>query len=458
MPLIGTSSTIVGTRRRTHLFSRWLAPRRRYPVQVGPRPTNDHTNAIWSLAFVPGSDLVVSGSHDGTCKVWNAQDVSKVVGESMFHGPPVYAVVVFGNGSMMASGGYDGRIVVWNLENRERMLEWDTGQRSVDLLSLSADGNMLSTGSDRGLLSIWSPSTGKLISGPRKLHAAAIRAVSFSPDGSKVATASSDKTIRVVHSRSGKDILPAIEAHGRAVTSVVWSPGGQQLISGSVDTTLKFFDSSTGLLLATCRGHTNTITSIVVSPNGELVVSAAEDATVRLWSTSTFQQIGIARRHPDRVFSVALSPDGHYLAVAGRDKKVRIWVVKRRSQLPPITSEPESTPSSAAASGSRHGSTSSVVSAVVSSGHRPRAWWRRSFNSTRRAQEGEQVVSPSTEMDHRLALIPRVRKPNRRSRIKQKDEYELVIPSPYRSKLARLSQGPRSRVRSRWNTSRAVLS
>ncbi|KAF8840892.1 WD40 repeat-like protein [Paxillus ammoniavirescens] len=394
MPSIGTSVTPgQGVGQRTRLFSRWITPKRTRP----PARSSNHINGIWALAFVPGSDLVVSGSHDGTCRVWSTRDSSKMIGDSMFHGWPVYAVVVFGDGRTIASGGSDGKIVVWDLESGRKVRDWSTGQRSVDFLSLSPDGKMLVTGSDRGMLNFWNPSTGKLIAGPLKLHTASIRSVSFSPDGSKIATASFDKTIRVIHNHPGNETIRVFEAHDRPVTSVVWSVDGQRLVSGSVDTTVKFFNSSTGSLLATCRGHTNTVTCIVVSPNGEVVMSASEDTTVRLWSTSTFQQVAMTRRHPCRVWSLALSPDGRYLAGAGSDKRVRIWAVRRRGP-PLVTNESESSPAS------------------------------------------------PTRTDHELSLLPRPEASGRHPDTAYPPEYKLV--RTRKSMFRRARQGPRSGVSS----------
>ncbi|KIJ65726.1 hypothetical protein HYDPIDRAFT_152811, partial [Hydnomerulius pinastri MD-312] len=244
-----------------------------------------HTNIISSLEFVPGSDLVVSGCYDGSCRVWSANE-GREVGSQMKHGHDVNAVAVLTDGRTMACGGDDGRILVWLLETREKKIEWDAGHGRVWSLSFSSEGT-LTSGHHDGNIVVWNASTGTPTAGPFKLHSDRVRSVSFSPSGERIASGGGDGTIRVVYSHSGKDAIPPIRAHPDWVRSVVWSPNGKQIITTSDDLTIKFWDSSDGSLLATCEGHTDLIHSLAISSDGELLASASSDRTVRLWDTST---------------------------------------------------------------------------------------------------------------------------------------------------------------------------
>ncbi|KIJ65144.1 hypothetical protein HYDPIDRAFT_111039, partial [Hydnomerulius pinastri MD-312] len=295
-----------------------------------------HTNQVSSLAFVPSSDFVVSGSCDGSCRIWSANE-GREVGTQMKNGRDVRAVVVSVDGETMASGGDEGRIVICNLVTRERIIEWDTGHGRVLSLSFSSEGT-LASGHRDGNVIVWKVSTGAPTAGPFKLHDGPVRSVSFSPSGDRIA-AGDFGTIRVLYSHSGENVIPAIQARS-FVRSVVWSPNGHQIISACDVSTIKFWNSSDGSLLGSREGRVrystvattelvggdtpHSVSSIAISSDGEVLASASYNRTVRLWSTVTHQQISPHLQHPDGLYCVALSSDGHYLA-AGGNREVYIW-------------------------------------------------------------------------------------------------------------------------------------
>ncbi|KIJ06294.1 hypothetical protein PAXINDRAFT_44217, partial [Paxillus involutus ATCC 200175] len=244
-----------------------------------------HTDLIWKLASIPDSDLFVTGSSDGGCRVWNVKDGGEV-GKEMVHGERVHAIVVSRDGKTMASGGCD-KIVVWSLESREKIVEWKASS-SVWSLAMSQDSQTLVTGHSNGTVILWNALTGGHIVGPFKLQDGGIRALSFSADDSQIATGGlwSDY-IRVMYSYSAEVPFPPFKAHNGWIQSLVWLPNGQ-LISASFDGTIKYWDTSNApLLIATSQGHTGSVCTLAVSSDGKLLASASHDGTARLWNTST---------------------------------------------------------------------------------------------------------------------------------------------------------------------------
>ncbi|KIJ67731.1 hypothetical protein HYDPIDRAFT_59451, partial [Hydnomerulius pinastri MD-312] len=289
-----------------------------------------HTSTVSSLAFVPSTDLVVSGSWDGSCRVWSANK-GREVGAQMKNGDQVRAVAVWVDGEIVAHGGDDGRIIICGLGTRKEIIDWDTGHGRVLSLSFSSDGR-LASGHEDGNVVVWNPSTGAPTAGPFKLYAIS---VAFSPSGDRIATGGADGTIRVVYSHSGEDVIPAIQAHSDYVLSVVWSPNGQQIISASDDRTIKFWNSSDGSLLATCQGHTHYVFSIAISSDGEVLASASWDKTIRLWvwSTNEGREVGAQMKNGDEVNAVAVSLDGETVAHGGDDGRIIICKLHTRKKI-----------------------------------------------------------------------------------------------------------------------------
>ena len=72
----------------------------------------------------------------------------------------------------------------------------DRHQAAVRCLGFSPDGSTLATGSDDGLVKLWSAADGRLLA-TLKGHADSVRAVVFSPDGKLLASGGKDLTVRV---------------------------------------------------------------------------------------------------------------------------------------------------------------------------------------------------------------------------------------------------------------------
>ncbi|MDC0675880.1 FHA domain-containing protein [Nannocystis radixulma] len=85
------------------------------------RKLKGHETAITSLAFEPGSELLVSASADKTLRLWLVDDLDRG-GEVRSipltgHAGPVTSVRVDGGGRLLASAGADGAIRVWPLKH-----------------------------------------------------------------------------------------------------------------------------------------------------------------------------------------------------------------------------------------------------------------------------------------------------------------------------------------------------
>jgi len=77
-----------------------------------------HGNPVTCLALVPNADQLVSGSEDGTARVWNLADGAQV--RAMNLGSAVWSISVSSDGSLFAAGG-EGKIArVWNAQGQQQ--------------------------------------------------------------------------------------------------------------------------------------------------------------------------------------------------------------------------------------------------------------------------------------------------------------------------------------------------
>jgi hypothetical protein len=226
----------------------WNVQRLREPTAIGmhryssqlaaPVALVGHADVATSVAFAPSGPLLISGSSDGSVKLWNASTTTEIASFNGHEGG-VSTVAFFPDGSQIASGGSDSDVLLWDVVSKQ-------------------------------------PTA--VLAG----HESDIVSVAFSPDGSLLASSSSDKSIRLwdVTTQETGSIL---QAGQRIATSVAFSPDGTLLASGHNNARIVIWDVESGEKIATLNGHSDPVTSVAFSPNGALLASGGYDRSVILW-------------------------------------------------------------------------------------------------------------------------------------------------------------------------------
>ena len=86
------------------------------------REISGHGGAITSLAPLPNEQAqVVSGSADGTVRIWNVQDGQQL--KQFGHESPILSVAVLGSGKRVLSTGKNRQARLWNVEDGQQVTE-----------------------------------------------------------------------------------------------------------------------------------------------------------------------------------------------------------------------------------------------------------------------------------------------------------------------------------------------
>jgi len=275
-----------------------------------------HSKAVSCVAISPDSQTLVSGSDDGTTKVWNLS-----TGEEIFTlDSSSYAIK-----SVLI--GLDGKFIVIGNEQRIKLIELLTVKEiytintPVRCLAISPDGQLLVGGSNTAV-KVWEITTGTPIRTIEK-HSGYVTSVAISPDMRTLVSGGTDNTIKV-YSTS----MSTLTGHGNAVNSLVISSDGQTLVSGSDDATIMVWDLNTGNKICTFSGHKRVVKSLAISPDGQTLASGSSDKTIKLWNLNTQEEICTLDGHLDGVNAVAFSRDGRILASGGGDCTIKVWRIQ----------------------------------------------------------------------------------------------------------------------------------
>jgi WD40 repeat protein len=286
---------------------------------------NGHANIVWCVAVNPDGQTLVSGSEDGTVRVWDLH-TGQMLRRLDGHAGGVYAVAICPDMLTLLSGSADGTIRMWNLHSGA-MLHIFTGQSGWPInatsLTISPDGRLLASGNQDKTIKFWNLNTGVLLR-PLVGHTDIVWSVAFSPDGQLLASGSADHTVRLWNLRSGM-LIRSFSNQMTSVQSVAFSPNGQLLVYGGGDQNIQFWSLRTGAQLRPITGLTSTIYSVVISPDGRFLASGSSDLSIRLWDLRNGAQIGTFSGHTGSVRKVAFSPDGQTLVSGSADATIKIW-------------------------------------------------------------------------------------------------------------------------------------
>ncbi|KAG6382182.1 quinon protein alcohol dehydrogenase-like superfamily [Boletus reticuloceps] len=295
-----------------------------WPLQVIPAHDDD---TFVRLAYLPDGRRVVTGSEDGTVKVWNLENGGQE-GTSMEHERGcMNGLAVTRDGTKIISSDEEG-IKVWDVESHKLVREW-TCSEGYPEIAISPDDQFVAVG-NQTVVKIYSMEGGHV---NQSIDVDAfIRSMSFSPNGDKLACGI-NHDIQVYDVRTGALILGPLKGHNRDIKRVLWSRDGDRLFSASGDKTIRCWNSDMGEQIGhPWASHSEEVYFLSLSPDGSILASASEDKTVRFWDATIGDPIGQHLHHDGSVRVVSFSPSGEFVAsVSGG--KLHLWQVPWRSSV-----------------------------------------------------------------------------------------------------------------------------
>ncbi|KAF8707771.1 kinase-like protein, partial [Rhizoctonia solani] len=292
-----------------------------------------HEGAVNSVVFSPDGNSVVSGSHDSTIRIWDAQSTFSRGDPIKGHIWPwgVKSVSYSPLGDMIASGSGDSTVRLWDPNTGQQINQPFKGHEDgVASVAFSPDANLIVSGSNDTTVQLWNLKGGKS-PGPFTGHTDWVNTVTFSHDGTRIVSGSGDRTIRVWDIERGEAMT--IDGHTWGVNSVALSPDDTQILSGSHDGTASLWDIRSGKMIGNpYKGHNWWVSSVAFSPDGLRFVSGSGDSTVRVWDTRRGDLITEPfEEHTSWVYAVAFSPCGTRIASGSNDNAVMIWDIENSS-------------------------------------------------------------------------------------------------------------------------------
>lgn len=209
-----------------------------------------HRCGISDVEFTLDDQFVVTGSHDGTAKLWDV-DTGKPLITFMGHKSNIHCVAVTPDGNRVITGSGDHTVKLWKTFTGECTETIDTGK--MDYMCLTPDGHYLLTTHSDPTPSILLPHTGRIKRWSMATNECiqTIEVSDFweedivaSPDGKYFLTGGNSKVARLWHFESG-ECLVKYESHEDFITSVCFSSDNSRILTCSRDGVAKIWDVRT---------------------------------------------------------------------------------------------------------------------------------------------------------------------------------------------------------------------
>ncbi len=317
-----------------------------------------HDKSIYTGAFCPGGKFLVTGSEDGSVRVWSVDTGKERKKLSSHDGKGLWRVAFSADGKLLATTGQTGRATLYDTATWSVRRHFDRKAADSPFVALSADGKTLAADSGENTFSLWDVSTGK-VTGPITGHLGRVSSGAFTPDGKYLVTGSADGTALVWNVAELRpeapvrapvpvqeaqtdflgDPLPK-DAAARLGSSrfrfddlntAAFSPDGKTLAVavGGDEGKILLVDAVTGKETRRIEVHIDWPTKMVFSPDGK-VLAVAVQKDVRLWSLPDGKKFGKFTGHDNSISGLAFSPDSKILAASGpkgvlREGTIVLW-------------------------------------------------------------------------------------------------------------------------------------
>jgi len=253
-----------------------------------------------------------------TATNWQNVIADHVFGDlSSCHSASVNSLAISADGQILVSGSADKRVKVWNLVNEEETHSFNH-EDGVQSVAISSDGKLIASGILNKTIIVLNLETKKdtLVLTD---HSGQVMSLAFHPKNNNILfSGSGDKTTKIWDLKK-QVCTHTYTKHSSGVTSIAVSPEGKTLVSGSYDKTIIVLPDQI------LQGHSNVVCSVAISPDGQTVISGSRDKEIKVWNLRSGELLYTLTGHEGSVLSIAISPDGKTLFSGSEDETVKVW-------------------------------------------------------------------------------------------------------------------------------------
>jgi len=329
----------------------------------------NHLDTVRSLSFHHTEKLLLSGSDDGTAKLWNLDFLGNTK-KSMIDIDPIYTyrghmgpvLSVDMSEDMCYTGGLDSTVRSWKIpsKNIELYSKYDptikqhTFEGHTDAVwcvkthPLKDQYHLLASGSSDGTVKLWDTEghelkstldyNGLISDRDKEIESNPTYINWLNIDLSKIIVSYQNSIVKLFDIEKGVEFmkLPSAETYDNTsatqINQVISHPTMPLIITAHEDRYIRFFDVKSGECISSMTGHLDGVTSLSINPSGISFASGGHDSSIRIWDISSkncIQEMSSHRKKFDEgVWCVIYHPTlSSILASGGGDSTCKIYSI-----------------------------------------------------------------------------------------------------------------------------------
>lgn len=245
-----------------------------------------HKNAVLEVSWTADGERVLSAGADKSVRAWDAETGAPVKAMKE-HSGVVNAVCAARRGPpLLVSGSDDGSVKVWDLRSRRSVATF-AERLPVTAVAFSEEGDAVFAAGLGNEIHSWDLRAGALaltLAG----HSDTVTGLALSADGTQLLSNGMDCALRVWDvrpfapaERCVRVLQGATHNFEKLLLRAAWSPDGAKVSAGSADRQVYVWAAS-GKLLYKLPGHKGSVNEVAFHPSEPIVASCSSDRLIYL--------------------------------------------------------------------------------------------------------------------------------------------------------------------------------
>lgn len=269
-----------------------------------------HSENVWALAW--SNDRIVTGSLDGTVKLWECNSAISLHATSKPYRFGVTSIASTQDGLIVVASYQNGIISFMSGNDMKEFNKVEAGLMETYSICLSPNDDVLATGTQKGHINIWS------MPSPQLLSVNDNDDMFLDPAASNINNHKNEK-------------VATLETNNNFILSCIFNVDAKLAVS-SFDGMVNVFDVMTQKIVHKIQAHALPVRSVKYSPDGRLLYTASDDRHVGVYDTVSGTVINNFS-HKGMCFTLDTAPDGRHFVVGCADSTVCLWDLGMQRKL-----------------------------------------------------------------------------------------------------------------------------
>ncbi len=339
-----------------------------WDIDTGQRVSTlgGHRAEIISLAAIPGTSLLISGSRAGRMRIWDfiaGGQVACLEGHNLASG--INSIAVTQDGRYAFSGADDGKVLAWDLSDHRTVASLEGHLHTVSTMAVSPDGNYVISGGGKNDTRILVWDVKRCLQAGRSEAGGPNRGVSMTTPGGEYEVFEQGDGLRARDLATGELLSPSglttkgrlleVTSRGRTILlrqAIPYKPSGSKvhkyggdpdswtriqerdgfrwtamaismeekyLAFGCSDGNIRIMDNRTGDIIRVMGAHAHPVTALMITPDNRKMISMGDDR-IKIWDFERGELLGTIG---DLNRPIRLTPDGETIIARSRSEHRR---------------------------------------------------------------------------------------------------------------------------------------